>query len=120
MASNGYSNDLNGHSNGVNGETGPSPRPRKQLGTIGPDGFPILPPIRKPAKPKEDPYAKSKLMTYRLATENKSLLMKILHESAMKASEDTHYFNEITPAEEEENPFPDYPPEMMSKNAEYG
>ena len=82
MASNGYTN---GHAEGapamngkVNGEVGTTPRIRNKLGSIGPDGFPVLPPIRKPAKPKEDPYAKSKLMTYRLANQNQALLMKIL------------------------------------------
>ena len=83
MASNGYPNGhpdmANGHLNGkVNGEVQANPRLRNKLGSIGPDGFPVLPPIKKLAKPKEDPYAKSKLMTFRLANQNKALLMKIL------------------------------------------
>ena len=83
MASNGYPNGHpvvpEGHMNGaMNGETEATPRLRNKLGSIGPDGFPVLPPIKKPAKPKEDPYAKSKLMTFRMANQNKALLMKIL------------------------------------------
>lgn len=45
---------------------------------VRPDGFPVLPPIRKPDKSKVDPYANSKLMKFRLANHKKDLLMKIL------------------------------------------
>jgi hypothetical protein len=79
MASNGHANGENGYLNGgMNGDVRTTPRQKSKLGTIGADGFPVLPPIRKPVKRKEDPYSKSKLMTYRLASENKQLLMKIL------------------------------------------
>ncbi|KAK7101380.1 hypothetical protein V1264_019769 [Littorina saxatilis] len=112
MASDGYAN---GVPNGaMNSEVDMTPRLRSKLGTIGPDGFPVLPPIRTPAKPKEDPYAKSRLRTHRLANQNKALLMKILQESAMKAADESHYFNELKPREENKD-FPEYPPEMMSK-----
>ena len=43
-----------------------------------PPGLPVLPPIRKPDNPKVDPYANSKLMTFRLAKHQKNLLLKIL------------------------------------------
>lgn len=66
-----------GHSEGANGEFEAIPHLRSKIGTIGPDGFPVLPPIRKP-KPKDDPYAKSKLMTYHLAAQNEALLRQIL------------------------------------------
>ncbi|KAL8620603.1 hypothetical protein ACOMHN_017884 [Nucella lapillus] len=118
MASNGYADDgqpgSNGYVNGkMNSESEATPRTRNKLGSIGPDGYPVLPPIRKPAKPKEDPYTKSKLMTFRLANQNKALLMKILQESAVKAADDAHSLNEIKPAADDG--FPDYPAEMMSK-----
>ena len=45
---------------------------------VRPDGFPVLPPIRKPDNPRVDPYANSKLLTFRLAKTQKNLLMKIL------------------------------------------
>ena len=83
---NGQTNRTNGHAsdprNGVNGHS-PSPRggsqSRIKLGTVGPDGYPRLPPITKPNLPhREDPYANSKLMTYRLANHKQALLMQVL------------------------------------------
>jgi len=84
-AVNGHSNGVNGHPNGladtVNG-VGNSPRngqTRTKLGGIGPDGYPRLPPINKPNAPhREDPYANSKLMTFRLANHKQALLMQVL------------------------------------------
>ena len=78
---------LNGHANGVNGTNGimngNSPRTeskqRGKLGGIGPDGYPRLPPITKPHVPiREDPYANSKLMNFRLANHKQALLMQVL------------------------------------------
>lgn len=79
----GHTNGMNGHSNGVNGQYEEnSPRTesknRSRLG-VGPDGYPRLPPISKPNAPqREDPYANSKLMTFRLANHKQALLMKVL------------------------------------------
>ena len=44
---------------------------------IGPDGIPRLPPIQRPAK-QEDPYANSKLMTFRVAKHKEDLLKQIM------------------------------------------
>lgn len=71
----------NGATNGVemptmNGGAG-SRQPTKMSG-IGPDGYPRLPPIRKPGQKIDDPYANSKLMTFRLANHKQALLMQIL------------------------------------------
>jgi len=44
---------------------------------VGPDGLPRLPPIERP-KTREDPYAKSKLMTFRMAKHKEDLLKKIM------------------------------------------
>lgn len=87
-AVNGHTNGVNGHTDGMNGHingqlNGNSPRTeaknRTKLGGIGPDGYPRLPPITKPNVPqREDPYANSKLMTFRLANHKQALLMKVL------------------------------------------
>ena len=86
-AMNGHANGLNGHANGVNGVAngvnGNGPRTearnRTRLGGIGPDGYPRLPPINKPNQPmREDPYANSKLMSFRLANHKQALLMQVL------------------------------------------
>lgn len=87
-AVNGHTNSMNGHTNGVangvNGQyNGNSPRAdsqsRGKMGGVGPDGYPKLPPITKPNIPqREDPYANSKLMTFRLANHKQALLMKVL------------------------------------------
>ncbi|PVD24358.1 hypothetical protein C0Q70_14839 [Pomacea canaliculata] len=89
-------------------------RHKSKTAGMGPDGFPVLPPIQKPLRQKEDPYSKSKLMTFRLADQNKALLMQILHDSAIKAADEAHFFNE-TKTEESPGP-PEYPVEMMSKD----
>ena len=86
-AVNGQANGLNGQPNGVNGiangVNGTTPRTearnRTRLGGIGPDGYPRLPPINKPNHPmREDPYANSKLMSFRLANHKQALLMQVL------------------------------------------
>ncbi|KAL3853484.1 hypothetical protein ACJMK2_017020 [Sinanodonta woodiana] len=70
--------------NGMNGQTNDNSKQngvkqRTKLGGIGPDGYPVLPPIHTPGHlSREDPYAKSKLMTFRLANHNQALLMDIL------------------------------------------
>ncbi len=43
-----------------------------------PDGALRLPPIVKPPSRKEDPYAKSKLMTFRMSKHKQDLLTKIM------------------------------------------
>lgn len=48
-----------------------------------------LPPIPNSAKRREDPYANSKLLTYRASKEKQNLLQKIMLNSAVKAYEDT-------------------------------
>ncbi|KAH3819653.1 hypothetical protein DPMN_121394 [Dreissena polymorpha] len=82
-AVNGHTNGVSAHPNGLtNVENGASPRGiqiRTKMGGLGPDGFPRLPPINKPNTPlREDPYANSKLMTFRLANHKQALLMKVL------------------------------------------
>lgn len=79
MASSGKqsANGMNGVANGVSSGT-PNGQQRVKLGSIGPNGYPRLPPINKPQKKTEDPYANSKLMTYRLANAKQALLMNIL------------------------------------------
>lgn len=75
---NGHTNDI---ANGVNGQyNGNSPRDgRSKSGAVGPEGYPKLPPITKPNIPqREDPYAKSKLMKFRLANHKQALLMQVL------------------------------------------
>ena len=67
----------NGYSNGKAGAPDSLPPAAKK--NVRPDGFPVLPPIKKPENPRVDPYANSKLLTYRLAKTQKSLLMKILY-----------------------------------------
>ncbi|XP_035829063.1 dynein heavy chain 12, axonemal, partial [Aplysia californica] len=82
---------------------------------IRPDGFPVLPPIRKPENPRVDPYANSKLLTYRLANTQKSLLMKILNkEAAQVAGEENFYFREHKDDPKPEEP--GMPDEMMSQD----
>jgi hypothetical protein len=53
--------DVNGVENGVNGiPNGTSGGPtvqRTKLGSIGPNGYPRLPPINRPQRKMEDPYA---------------------------------------------------------------
>ena len=44
---------------------------------VGPDGLPRLPPIQKP-KNNDDPYADSKLMSFRMAKHREGLLQKIM------------------------------------------
>ncbi|XP_041350374.1 dynein heavy chain 12, axonemal-like isoform X3 [Gigantopelta aegis] len=84
-----------------------------KLASILPEGYPRLPPIRKPKYPKEDPFAKSKMMTFRLSNHKQQLLMKILQDTAIKAMEDTKEEYELTPAK---SPPPEFPPEMMSED----
>ncbi|XP_063405511.1 dynein axonemal heavy chain 12-like isoform X3 [Mytilus trossulus] len=105
----------NGASNGVNGlPNGNSNGPqRTKLGSIGPNGYPRLPPISKPQKRGDDPYANSKLMTYRLANAKQAMLMNILTEKSMQDYEETQELNSIAP---DKPPSPDYPPEMMSND----
>ena len=75
-------NGVNGHINGVNGHVnGGSPRAETQgrpRNGVGPDNYPRLPPINRPVKPRDDPYANSKLMTFRLANHKQALLMQVL------------------------------------------
>lgn len=79
---NGYANH-NDMSNGINGSTNGdmneelTPRQRTKMSGVGLDGYPRLPPIQK-SKRADDPYANSKLMTFRLANHKQALLMKIL------------------------------------------
>lgn len=79
-AVNGHANGVNGHSNGFDEQITNSPRTEKNKGKgIGPDGYPRLPPISKANVPqRDDPYANSKLMTFRLAKHKQALLMKVL------------------------------------------
>ena len=82
-ALNGHTNGLSGQPNGVANGVNGSPRTdainRTRLGGIGPDGYPRLPPINKPTHPmREDPYANSKLMSFRLANHKQALLMQVL------------------------------------------
>ena len=44
---------------------------------VGPDGLPRLPPIERP-RTRDDPFAKSKLMTFRMARHKQDLLRKIM------------------------------------------
>ena len=44
---------------------------------VGPDGLPRLPPIQRP-QTREDPYANSKLLTFRMAKHKQDLLKKIM------------------------------------------
>lgn len=53
------------------------------------DGLPRLPPIPKSVLKKEDPYATSKLLTYRAAKEKQNLLTKIMLGNAVKAYDGT-------------------------------
>lgn len=67
---------LNGGSPRQNGSVnGDTPRSRGKLGS---EGYPRLPPITKPNQRADDPYANSKLMTFRLANHKQAMLMKIL------------------------------------------
>ena len=61
---------VNGHANGRS--PGRSPR------GIGADGIPRLPPIEKP-RHREDPFANSKLLTFRMARHKQDLLKKIMY-----------------------------------------
>jgi hypothetical protein len=45
---------------------------------VGADGLPRLPPIVTPEKNKEDKFANSKLMNFRMATHKQGLLKKIM------------------------------------------
>ncbi|XP_052285538.1 dynein axonemal heavy chain 12-like isoform X2 [Dreissena polymorpha] len=112
-AVNGHTNGVSAHPNGLtNVENGASPRGiqiRTKMGGLGPDGFPRLPPINKPNTPlREDPYANSKLMTFRLANHKQALLMKVLADTSMKSYEETQESNE---QEKTTPPGPDYPEE---------
>eukprot|EP00105_Crassostrea_gigas_P043640 XP_019927788.1 PREDICTED: dynein heavy chain 12, axonemal isoform X3 [Crassostrea gigas] len=102
---------LNGGSPRQNGSVnGDTPRSRGKLGS---EGYPRLPPITKPSQRADDPYANSKLMTFRLANHKQAMLMKILHDQAAKDILDTEEFcekHQDTPSN------PDYPQEMMSKD----
>ena len=76
-------NGVNGHANGLNGHlNGDSPRSVDTQGRsrngVGPDNYPRLPPISRPMKVRDDPYANSKLMSFRLANHKQALLMKVL------------------------------------------
>lgn len=53
------------------------PKINGKIGSIGPDGLPRLPPIKRPSV-KNDPYAASPLMRFRLADHKQALLMQIL------------------------------------------
>lgn len=64
--------------NGMNNNDQNGFKTRTKLGALGPDGYPRLPPINKPSTQKTDPYANSKLMTYRLANHKQALLMHIM------------------------------------------
>lgn len=78
-AVNGHTNGMNGHSNGVANSPRNGSQNKTKVGGVGPDGYPKLPPITKPNLPnREDPYANSKLMTFRLANHKQALLMKVL------------------------------------------
>ena len=44
---------------------------------VGPDGLPRLSPIERP-KTREDPFANSKLLTFRMAKHKQDLLKKIM------------------------------------------
>ena len=70
---------VNGGSPTQNGTmNGDTPRSRGKKGGVGPEGYPRLPPITKPSQKADDPYANSKLMTFRLANHKQAMLMKIL------------------------------------------
>ncbi|KAK6177269.1 hypothetical protein SNE40_015399 [Patella caerulea] len=88
-------------------------RDRTKIGGIGPDGYPRLPPIKKPVSSKDDPYADSKLMTFRLANHKQALLMQILQDNAIKAMNDTR---SKTVKVLDRPPSPKYPAEMMSSD----
>ncbi|XP_071083415.1 dynein axonemal heavy chain 12-like isoform X1 [Haliotis cracherodii] len=107
----------NGTTNGdgtANERLGPI-RQKNKIGGIGPDGYPRLPPIKRPAVSKEDPYANSKLMNFRLANHKQALLMQILQDTAMKAMDETQEAVELTP---DKPPSPDYPEEKRKKSKE--
>ncbi|XP_021341821.1 dynein heavy chain 12, axonemal-like isoform X1 [Mizuhopecten yessoensis] len=110
-------NGVNGTTNGdgnhesLNGSGVPKRRSKPNSG-IGPDGYPRLPPIKKPQVKIDDPYANSKLMTFRLANHKQALLMQILHDDAVKAYEETKEVNEKDTDNKDD---PDFPQEMMSK-----
>ncbi|XP_059163826.1 dynein axonemal heavy chain 12-like isoform X1 [Physella acuta] len=74
----------------------------------------ILPPITKP-ETRSDPFANSKLMTFRLANHQKNLLIKILNEEAEKAAiEEKQYFKDHK--DDPKKVEPQMPDEMMSKD----
>lgn len=78
MASQGRQRDTN--TNGaINGATTRGKR----------EGLPRLPPIPSSALRRDDPYAKSKLLTYRAAKEKQDLLTKIMLDNAMQAYDHT-------------------------------
>ncbi|CAH1783738.1 unnamed protein product, partial [Owenia fusiformis] len=84
----------------------------KYLGK-GPDGLPRLPPIPSAPKKQDDPYANSKLMTFRMANHKQDLLNKIMLDNALAVYKDTDEWNsKRTPSPEA----PEYPDEMMSKD----
>lgn len=97
MASNGHAH------NGVNGEKKAPAKGAKV------NGMPRLPPIPSSAVRREDPYAKSKLLTYRAAKEKQNLLTKIMLDNAMKAYDDTvdHNVQEEKKAASDEPSYPD-------------
>ncbi|GFS01672.1 dynein heavy chain 12, axonemal-like [Elysia marginata] len=82
-------------------------------GITRPPGLPVLPPIRKPDNPKVDPYANSKLMTFRLAKHQKNLLLKILDKQAAQVANDEKFnYRQEMDEKKPEPPPPEMPPEM--------
>ncbi|XP_013387188.1 dynein heavy chain 12, axonemal, partial [Lingula anatina] len=114
---NGHTNGINGHTpNGTghvsNGHNSSRSRSRTEWRGKGPDGIPRLPPIEKPSV-RDDPYANSKLMTFRMADHRQELLKRIIQDNAYQAMEETAEINARTPPGDQ---LPDYPAEMMSKD----
>lgn len=70
-----------------------------------------LPPIPDSAKRREDPYANSKLLTYRASKEKQNLLQKIMLDSAVKAYEDTRDQN-IRDEQRSSSDEPTYPDQV--------
>ncbi|XP_064606960.1 dynein axonemal heavy chain 12-like isoform X2 [Liolophura sinensis] len=86
------------------------PKINGKIGSIGPDGLPRLPPIKRPSV-KHDPYAASPLMRFRLADHKQALLMQVLHKDALSAYEETAEYNQKRVATPKE---PQYPAELMA------
>jgi len=81
---------------------------------LGSDGMPRLPPIPTSAVRKDDPYAKSKLLTHRAAKEKQNLLTKIMLDNAVQAYEATVDHNKHAELTTDNNDEPAYPAQVRT------